>query len=111
MVSRYNYYDEGSVLDEDGWNFPDPLKINFNKGKLQKIPRSIQLTADNIAKPWTITEQAYDMDETDDILLMENNVPYIGYLEPGDKLYIPQDGDLIEFLNIATSAKNDVDIY
>ena len=33
MVSRYNYYDEGSVLDEDGWNFPDPLKINFNKKK------------------------------------------------------------------------------
>ena len=103
MRSRYDYYDESSVLDEDGLSFPDPLAIDYNKGQVQSIPMAIKVSASQLAKPWTLSEEYFGAEDLDDILLLENNVPYIGYLKPGDDLYIPRGNDLTGFITTAIS--------
>lgn len=103
MRSRYDYYDESSVLDEDGLSYPDPLTIDFNKGQVQAIPMAIKISASQLTKPWTLSEEYFGAEDLDDILLLENNVPYIGYLKPGDDFYIPQSGDLTGFIAAAIS--------
>ena len=111
MHSRYDFYDESCVLDEDGINFPDPLSINYNNGKIEKIPIGIKINSTQITKPWTLVEEYYDSEEYDDILLMENNVPYINVLKPGDNFYIPQGDDLIGFVKKAISDVEDINNY
>ena len=111
MHSRYDYYDESCVLDEDGLNFPDPLSINYNNGKIEKIPIGIKISSSQITKPWTIVEEYYDKEEDDDILLMEYNVSYINALKPGDDFYIPQGNDLLGFVESALADKKDVNNY
>ena len=106
MKSRYDYYAESSVLDEDGQAYPDPLNVDFNKGKIEKIPIGAKITATQISKPWTIMEDYYKAEDMDDILLLENNIPYITYLRPGDNIYIPQGNDLTGFLDGATDTKS-----
>lgn len=108
MNSRYDYYDESSVLDTDGINYPDPLKLNFNNGKLDKIPVAHTVSATEIAKPWTIMEQFYGREDLDDLLLSENSVPYIMALKPGSTIYLPKEGDLTGFAEAALADKLDV---
>lgn len=111
MNSRYDYYDESSVLDTDGINFPDPLKLNLNNGELTKIPVSHSITAGELAKPWTLMENSYGIDYYDDILLMENTVPYIMALAPGDTIYLPKSEDLTGFIDKAINDKTEVNDY
>lgn len=111
MHSRYDYYDESSVLDDDGLNYPDPLSINFNNGKIEKIPIGIKLNVNQITKPWTLVENYYGKEEDDDILLLENNVPYINMLKPGDDFYIPQGDDLLGFIEKAIADKRGVNNF
>ena len=42
---------------------------------------------------------------------MENNVPYINALKPGDDFYIPQGNDLLGFVESAIADKKDVNNY
>lgn len=111
MRSRYDYYDESSVLDEDGINFPDPLKLNLNNGELTKIPIAHSISTTELAKPWTLMEKNYDIDELDDVLLLENTVPYITALAPGDTIYLPKSEDLLGFVDKAMNDKTEVNNY
>lgn len=111
MNSRYDYYGESNVLDTDGINFPDPLKLNLNNGELTKIPIAHTVSVTDIAKPWTIMEKNYGLEEYDDILLLENTIPYIMSLAPGDTIYLPKSEDLLGFINTAISDKTDVNDY
>lgn len=111
MNSRYDYYDESTVLDIDGINFPDPLKLNLNNGELTKIPIAHTVSVTDIAKPWTLMEKTYNREDLDDILLLENTVPYIMALAPGDKIYLPKEEDLTGFIDSALSDKSEVNDY
>lgn len=111
MRSRYDYYDESCVLDSEGINFPDPLKINFNQGTLTKIPRKHIVTEKDIMRPWTMMKEAYGFEELDDILLLENAIGYVMELKPGDEIYLPEDEDLLGFVERALADKTEVNNY
>lgn len=111
MQSRYDFFKESSVLDEDGQAFPDPLSVNYNNGKLEKIPQSHKITVGELSKPWTLVENFYGIEYYDDILLNENNIPYITTLAPGDTIYIPHTEDLDGFVKAAVSDVLDINNY
>ena len=109
MNSRYDFYTESSVLDEeDQETYPDPLSINFNNGKLTEIPKRMALTSIQVAKPWVIAETFFGGEEYDDILLLENNVPYINFLKPGDPIYVPSVPEMLNFIRYAQADKLDI---
>ena len=92
MKSRYDFMDESEVIDkETGESYPDPLSINYSKYDLEKF--------------WLFMYNQYNTFNYDDVLLNENNVPYINCLNPGDKLYLPRGGDVTNFIKEASNRK------
>ena len=106
MKSRYDFMDESEVIDtEPGESYPDPLSINYNDGKLTILPINADVSKYDLEKFWLFM---YNQDHTfnyDDVLLNENNVPYINCLSPGDKLYLPRGGDVTNFIREASNRK------
>lgn len=99
MTSRYTYMNESRQIDEDGDTWPDPLSINYDNFKLSTMVGTHTITAGDIAKFWKYYYNTYQSTEGDDLLLSLNGIPYIGTLEPGDKIVeIPPD-DLSSFKN------------
>jgi len=93
MLSRYDYLDDGAVLDIDGQVYPDPLTINYNEGVLSKLPTEYRITERDLAKWWIVMWEQYQMNEMDDILLNINGIRYVMDLKPNDVIYkvIPED--------------------
>lgn len=98
MKSRYDYFEESTVLDIDGTAYPDPLTVNYNEGRLTKIPTEITISARNLAKFWTLMYEEYSQTYHDDLLLNENGVPYVMCLRPGDIILKPVQSDLTGFI-------------
>ena len=93
MRSRYDYFEESSILDEDGQTWPDPLTINYNIGRLTKIPTNYSITARDLQRFWTCMFEQYNMIELDDIWLNINGIQYLMDLKPNDIIYkvVPED--------------------
>jgi hypothetical protein len=81
----------------DGQPFPDPLSINYNSTQLSSIPPYIDIDQSYIEHFWLLMHNHYGLQELDDILLSLNNVPYIGMLSPGDKIFLISNNDLVNF--------------
>ena len=106
MRSRYDFMDESEVIDiETGESYPDPLTIDYNEGKLTILPINADLTKYDLEKFWLFMYNQYNTFEYDDVLLNENNVPYINTLSPGDKIYLPRGGDVTGFIKTASERK------
>jgi len=92
MKSRYDFFNDSSVLDNDGQTFPDPL-LNYNTGSLTQLPSEYKITARDLQRFWTCMWEQYSMNELDDIWLNINGIPYVMTLKPGDVIYkvVPQD--------------------
>lgn len=104
MKSRYDYMDKSEVIDEeDGECYPDPLSIDYNEGKLSVLPINVDLSKYDIEKFWLFMFKNYNTFEYDDVLLNENNIPYINCLNPGDKLYLPRGGDVTNFIKASAN--------
>lgn len=81
------------AVDQD--NYPDPLSINYNNIILTELPGRTALTKADIEKFWLFMSRQYkNISETDDVLLIVNDVPYLGMLQPGDYVYLPVVTDL-----------------
>ena len=98
MKSRYDYFEESTVLDIDGTAYPDPLTINYNEGRLTKIPTELKISARNLARFWTLMTEEYGISHYDDLLLNENGVPYVMCLRPGDVILKPVLEDITGFV-------------
>ena len=106
MKSRYDFMDESEVIDtETGESYPDPLSINYNEGKLTILPINADVSKYDLEKFWLFMYNQYNTFNYDDVLLNENNVPYINCLSPGDKLYLPRGGDVTNFIREASNRK------
>ena len=80
-------------VDQD--NYYDVLSINYNNMALTEIPGRTALSKADLDRFWIFMYKQYQgLAETDDILLIINDVPYLGMLEPGDFLYTPTSTDL-----------------
>lgn len=97
MISRYNYMNESKVTDTDGETYPDPLSVPYNNTKFTVIPTTHVVTAGDIAKFWNYMYSKYNISYLDDILLSLNGIPYIGTLEPGDRIAEIDASDLNTF--------------
>lgn len=97
MRSRYDFMTAGQVVDEDGDKFPDPLTAPFNNVQFTQIPGIKQVSDIDILKFWTFMVKEYNIQDLDDVLLSLNQVPYIGYLEPGDSILLIDLDDLKNF--------------
>jgi len=93
MKSRYDYYSDTHVLDIDGQTYPDPLSINYNIGRLTKIPTNYKITARDLQRFWTCMYEQYGRTELDDIWLNINGISYLMDLKPNDVIYkvVPED--------------------
>ena len=89
----------GSVVDTDGEKFPDPLTAPYNNVQFTQIPGIKQVSDADIVKFWMFMVKEYNMQELDDVLLSLNQVPYIGYLEPGDSILLIDSNDIKNFAN------------
>ena len=81
----------------DNQPYPDPLSINYKNTQLTSIPEYIEIDQNYIEHFWTLMYNVYGRQDMDDILLALNNVPYIGALTPGDKIFLIKDTDLLNF--------------
>jgi hypothetical protein len=99
MKSRYDFMKESkkAVDSEDGLAYPDPLSINYKNTQLTEQPTYLLMEDKYLNKFWQFMYDIYGITEMDDILLMLNNVPYIGSMEPGDPLYLIKQEDLENF--------------
>lgn len=102
MFSRYNALANSKVKDPvDQDNYPDPLSINYNNMALTEIPGRTTLSKIDLDRFWLFMNKQYSGgNEADDILLIINDVPYLGMLAPGDSLYIPAAADLYAITKI-----------
>ena len=102
MFSRYNAMKESVTKDStDQDNYPDVLSLNFNNISLSEIPGRTALSKIDLDRFWIFMNKQYQgLGETDDILLIVNNVPYLGMLEPGNYLYLPTSADLYSITKI-----------
>jgi len=89
--------EDSSVLDIDGQLFPDPL-INYNDGRLSRIPTEYKITERDLSRFWTCMWEQYSMNELDDLWLNINGIPYIMSLRPGDSIYKVAAEDLEGFI-------------
>ena len=103
MFSRYDVLSPSQVQDPvDRDNYPDPLSINYNNVKLTQLPGRTALSKVDLDRFWLfMTRQYSKVAEADDVLLIINDVPYVGMLQTGDFLYTPGLSDLYGVSNIA----------
>lgn len=99
MTSRYDFMQESQkgVDPKDGIPYPDPLSISYRNTQLTSIPPYTEIEERYIDRFWALMYDYYNLTELDDILLMLNNVPYIGTLEPGSNIYLISLNDLQNF--------------
>lgn len=97
MESRYTFMSESKVIDDDGDTWPDPMSINYGNFKLSTMIGTHTISAGDIAKFWEYYYRIYQSTAGDDLLLSLNGIPYIGCLEPGDKIVEIPPADLISF--------------
>lgn len=102
MFSRYNAMNASIVKDSvDKDSYPDPLSINYNNMTLTEIPGRADISKVDLDRFWLFMNKKYPgTAEADDILLILNNVPYIGSLTPGEYLYLPIISDLYAITQI-----------
>lgn len=102
MFSRYDALMQSKVQDPvDQDNYPDPLSINYNNVKLSQLPGRVALSKVDLDRFWVfMTHQYSKTAEADDVLLIINDVPYLGMLQTGDYLYTPALSDLYGITNI-----------
>lgn len=87
MISRYDYMDSSSVIDEDGLEFPDILSVDYSKIQFQgDLPSPSIISEGDIQKFWLYMYRNYGTTECDDLLLNINGIPYVGMLEPGSNI-------------------------
>lgn len=100
MQTRYLFMRPGSVLDEDGTAFPDPLTLNINNFKATETPQAVELTESEICYFWKIPYSIYGTPEFDDMILTLNGVPHRNQLEPEDIIYIPKKDDILTSFSV-----------
>jgi hypothetical protein len=93
MKSRYDFMQDSVVIDEDGACFPDPL-LDYNNGKLSRIPTLYTITDQDLRRFWTCMWEQYQQNENDDLWLMINGIDYVMSLKPGDQIYKVASEDL-----------------
>jgi hypothetical protein len=86
------------VLDTDGQAYPDPLSINYNIGRITKVPTSQRIDTRIIAKPWIMVYEKYGINYYLDLLLDINGIRYVTDLIPNDEIYMPVQDDLEGFV-------------
>ena len=93
MQSRYDYFNESKVLDIDGQTWPDPLSIDYNTGKLSKIPTHYKITIRDLQRFWVCMHEQYGRTDLDDLWLNINGIPYLMTLQPNDVIFkvVPED--------------------
>lgn len=97
MRSRYDFMKPSNVVDTDGEQFPDPLTAPYNNIQYTQQTAAKQIGTGDIAKFWMFMLENYGVQELDDVLLSINQIPYIGYLEPGDLIYLIDSNDIQNF--------------
>jgi len=85
------------VLDNDGICYPDPL-INYNNGKLSRIPTAYTITDNDLRKFWTCMWEQYNLNHYDDLWLNLNGIEYLMALKPGDQIYKVAQEDLTKYM-------------
>lgn len=94
MQSRYDLMKESSVQDIDGELYPDVLSLDYSKIEFNELPPINTITSADINRFWYFMFRNYGVAELDDLLLNLNGIPYIGMLEPNDKIVMIQLNDL-----------------
>ena len=97
MNSRYNFMSPSKVTDIDSEQFPDPLCVQYNNLYPTYELVSHQITSTDLEKFFNMMQREYGKQEFDDMLLSYNGVPYIGYLEPGNEIYLLKFEDLSNY--------------
>lgn len=98
MFSRYDYMQPSEVIDEDGLQFPDILSVDYSKIQFEdSLPEPVMMSEGDIQKFWLFMYRNYNEVTGDDLLLNINGVPYIGMLEPGNKIFKVSLKDIINF--------------
>lgn len=95
MKSRYDFMKESSVQDEDGELYPDILSTDYSQLKLNSLPNIETITSADINRFWYFMYKKYGIEYYDDLLLNLNGIPYVGMLEPNDKIVMISLNDLI----------------
>jgi hypothetical protein len=109
FLSRYDLLQESEVIDPiTKEKYPDPLSINYDDGELTKVPFAHQMSDADLDKWWLFffneySKQNYPTTSYDDLLLNINGVPYLGTLQPGSVIYIPDYNDLQGWVDIAVA--------
>lgn len=97
MKSRYDYMTASKVLDEDGEEYPDCLTADYTNTKITEIPLPNIIAQGDLEKFWLYMYRLYGVPYYDDLLLNINQIPYIGFLQPGSTLMNLKYSDLIQF--------------
>lgn len=85
---------EGTVQDEDGSPFPDPLTLNYNDFIAKSAMTPVELTDNDIKQFWRTTHKVYGSAEYDDIVLTLNGVPHQNFLQEDQVIYFPEVDDI-----------------
>jgi wobble nucleotide-excising tRNase len=72
--------------------------INYNIGKLTKIPTVQKIDTRIIAKPWIMLYEKYGINYYLDLLLDINGIRYVTDLTPNDEIYMPSQEDIEGFV-------------
>lgn len=94
MESRYDYMEESRVQDEDGELYPDVLSVDYSKIEFTNLPPIKTISSADINRFWYFMYKNYGISYDDDLLLNFNGIPYVGMLEPNDKIVMIQLDDL-----------------
>mgnify|MGYP001348768410 CR=1 FL=1 len=103
MFSRYDAMTESAVKDsEDQLNYADTLSLNMNNLQLTEIPRLRTLSKVDIDRFWLFILKMYaGASEGDDVVLAINGIPYLGMMEPGSQIYLPNFADISSVKKLA----------
>lgn len=94
MESRYDFMKESEVQDIDGDLYPDVLSVDYSKVEFKELPPVVTITSADINRFWYFMYKNYGISYNDDLLLNLNGIPYVGMLEPNDKLVMISLNDL-----------------
>ncbi len=95
MNSRYDFMNESNVQDIDGELYPDVLSMDYSHIKFNNLPPISTITSADINRFWYFMYRNYGIQYYDDLLLNLNGIPYVGMLEPNDKLVMIQLDDIL----------------